>query len=58
MVKPALQDLYVQLWPAAALHSIFFGPQAHLREVGPQVNHWRASNGRMLAWRLTIGVLM
>lgn len=58
MAKPALQDLCVQLWPAAALPSSFFGLLARLREVGPQVNRWRASNGRMLARRHTIGILM
>jgi hypothetical protein len=43
MVKPTLQDLRVNLWPAEALPTSLFGFFARLQEAVPQVARWKYS---------------
>ena len=43
MGKPALQDLYVNLWPMEVLPASLFGLLVHLQEAVPQVTRWKRS---------------
>jgi hypothetical protein len=43
MVKPALQDLCVNLWPMEALPTSFLGLLARLQEAVPQMARWKRS---------------